>query len=209
MSESDIIRLIEQVLRQKLAPPQMGSIVSTEPKNRATTQFYANDAPKKNQRVIQPYGFASRPPAKMDTMIIPADFNATHLNVVGQYDPAAPVLDAEGESVLYGPDGQLIYMQSGGKILIGSKAASSPMVLGDVLQNFCDQLIGIISGAIGDIKTGPVAVTTTPGNPAPTHPALIAKLALRLSDLMSAQSEFVDTSSTNFLSKDNFTERGT
>lgn len=209
MSEAEIIRLIEQVLRQKLAPPQMGSIVSTQDSMRATTQFYATDAPKKNQRLIQPYGFASRPPAKMDTLIIPVDHNTTHLNVVGQFDATRPALAQEGEVALYGPDGQLIYMKKGGKILIGSNAAASPMVLGDILQNFCDQLISIIDGALTDIKTGPVAVTTTPGNPAPTHPTLIAALTARKTALATAKSNFVDTAATNFLSKNNFTERGT
>ena len=209
MSESEIIRLIHQVLRQKLAPPQMGSMVSTADSQRATTQFYSNDAPKGNQRLIQPYGFASRPPAQMDTLIIPMDNDTTHLSVVGQFDADRPVLDNSGEAVLYGPDGQVVYMQAGGKILIGSKAAASPLVLGDILQAFCDQLISIVSGIVSDISTGPVAITTTPGNPAPTYPALVTALEARTAALTSAKSQYVDTASSNFLSKDNFTERGT
>ena len=112
-------------------------------------------------------------------------------------------------AVLYGPDGQVVYMQAGGKILIGSKAAASPLVLGDILQAFCDQLISIVSGIVSDISTGPVAITTTPGNPAPTYPALVTALEARTAALTSAKSQYVDTASSNFLSKDNFTERGT
>jgi hypothetical protein len=208
MNEAQLIRAVKQIIKTELAPILMGTLVSTQDQYRATAQRYQTEAPIGNMRLLQPYGFASRPPAGTQVLVTPIDGRPDHLNVTAQFDQNRPAI-ADGETVLYGPDGQIVYMQTGGKILIGSMAASSPMVLGDILQNFCDQLVGILVGAIGDIKTGPVAVTTTPGNPAPTHPTLIAALTTRISDLMSAQSQFVDTSSSNFLSQTNFTERGT
>lgn len=207
MSPEDL-RTIRLMIRDQLAGQMMATVAASPDSKRASARRFSGENAIPNMRVLLPHGFASRPKVGTEVLVGAINHDPTHLNVVGGFDSARPAVDAEGESCLYGPEGQLVYMKSGGKVLIGSKAATEPLVLGNVLKDFASQLISEIKSTIDDIKAGPVAVTTTPGNPAPTHPALIAKLALHEAALDQIVSTFVTTVSTNFVSKSNFTERG-
>ena len=95
-----------------------------------------------------------------------------------------------------------------GEVFIGSPEAANPLVLGDILKNFCDQLITILTTALAAIEAGPLVITTTPGNPAPTSPQIIAAMATAITQINTLQSTLVDNPATNFISLTNFTERG-
>lgn len=95
-----------------------------------------------------------------------------------------------------------------GEVFIGSPSASNPLVLGDILQTFCDQIITILTTALTAVQTGPIAITTTPGNPAPTSPVVIAALTTAVSNLATLKATYVTNPASNFISMTNFTERG-
>lgn len=208
MTEAELHREVVKIVRQELAPILMANITATQDVYRASAQRSLNETPIDNMRLIQPYGFASRPPKGTQALMVPVASDPTHINVVGQFDQNRPPVN-DGESCLYGPDGAIVYMQTGKNIRIGSLTSASPLVLGDILKTFTDGFIDAVVSALTDIVTGPVAVTTTPGNPAPTHPTLIAALNTVITNLNTLKSQYVDTASTNFLSQKNFTERGT
>ena len=97
-----------------------------------------------------------------------------------------------------------------GEVFIGSPQANSPMVLGDILAQFCDQLITALSSALTAIQSGPIATigpTVNPGDPATTAPGVASAMASALSALTELQATFVDSSSTNFNSNSNFTQK--
>lgn len=208
MNESDLIRLIRQVVKRELTPLLMAVVTETADAQRLTARRFASDGPIPKIRSIQPAGFASRPKAQVETVLAAIMGDPTNLAALGQFDAARPTIDAEGEAAIYGPDGQLVYLMTGGKVLIGSKDADEPLVLGNVLKSFADALIGEIKGVLSDLETTPAGLTTAPGNPIAPNPALVTALQAHGTSLDSMKSQYVDTDSSNFVSKKNFTERG-
>lgn len=94
-----------------------------------------------------------------------------------------------------------------GEVFIGSPTASSPLVLGDVLATFLDQIIAVLSTALSAIQAGPIAISTNVGDPAPTAPGVVAALSSAVSSLAALQATYVDSPSTNFNSNSNFTQK--
>lgn len=101
-----------------------------------------------------------------------------------------------------------ISSNAAGEVFLGSTSADNPLVLGDILQTFCDQIITILNTALNAIGTGPIGITTTPGNPAPTAPGVTTAMTSAVSQLTSLKAQYVDSPTTNFLSITTFTERG-
>lgn len=191
MEESDVIRLVRSVIHQELTHVYMGKVQSTD-NNRAVLKRFPTDANLPNLRNIQPYGFASRPKAQMDSLIIPVGADATHLNMVGQFDTGRPTVQNEGETCLYGPDGKVVYMKSDSTIRIGSPNALAPAVLGDILKNFLTDFINaFLNNPIGECALGDVVLS----------PALRVLFEQYKTD-------YVNTASTNILSQETFLERG-
>lgn len=77
---------------------------------------------------------------------------------------------------------------SGEKIFIGSEGATEPMVLGNKLAEFLDELIGIFSNSTVAV------ISSAPGTPAPFNPTILSQLRILKSKLSTPQ----------FNSKDNF-----
>jgi hypothetical protein len=190
---ADIVREIRQMIRQELAPILMGQIVSTEDQFRGTAQRFPSESPLQNLRRLQPYGLASRPKPGTECLVIPIGGDPTHLVVASDYDRDRPDV-RDGETCLYGPDGkQQIWLGDDGKLRSGSRAAESPVVLGDVLQEFARELLGAILEApeLGTSATGPVFLS----------PAVRTKLKSLLTT-------YVNEAASNFLSRSQFVERG-
>jgi len=206
MTPEEVISLVRMILRQEFAPILMASIVSTEDQFRCTTRRFAAEGSAPNRRQIKPFGVSSRAPKGTDVVMVPVNGDPTHMNICGEFDQNRPSLD-EGETILYAADGHLIYLKNGKTIHVGGKTAASPLVLGDVLKSFATDLLDQVIAAVSAVKDGPVAVTTTPGNPAPTYPALASSLDSVISALNAIRSQYVDEDTTNFVSGDNFTQR--
>lgn len=139
MTESEAIRLIRRVIRQELAPILLGSIVSNQDQNRSTVQRFSTDSQVPKLRNIQPYGVASRAPAKTPALIIPIDGDPTHLNMVGHFDESRPSMQ-DGETILYDAFGHIVYL-SESKMQFGSKASDENMVLGKVFKQWAHDLL--------------------------------------------------------------------
>lgn len=143
MTESDILRMISQVVKQELAAIRMATINSNQDQNRSTFQHFSSSSPIQNARNIQPFGISSRAPAGTSCLAIPIAYDPTHINVVGHFDESRPTGE-DGETLLYNSFGQLIYL-SDGKIQIGSKAAAENLVLGQVFKTFAANLLELIA----------------------------------------------------------------
>jgi len=126
-------------------------------------------------------------------------------------DEKLPKQIKDGNLVVAAKPGKKNYLASDTKILIGKLRDSDPtepLVLGAVLQSFADSLVDRIKSIVDDIKTGPISLSTTPGNATAPFPAFVAKLVAHEVALDLLKSQFVDTASTNFLAQKVFTERG-
>lgn len=139
MTESEIIKLVKETIKQTLAPILMGTIVSNEDVNRSTVKHFANSGPIPKARNIQPFGVASRAPAGTQGLIVPIAGDITHLNLVGHFDDGRPAVE-NGELCLYNQFGQQIYLESG-KIHIGKKTTSNPAPVGNELKSFLLDLV--------------------------------------------------------------------
>jgi hypothetical protein len=188
MNERDIVMII----RRELAQIAMGRVTATDSNFRAEARRFANDNPFDQNRLIQPYGLASRPKPMMESLLVPIGSDPSHMVVVGQNDTNRPAIQAE-EVALYGPAGQVVYMKANGGVHQGSLGASSPAVLGDVLIEFATELLNAFLQApqVGQGALGPVFL----------DPSVRLKLQMQLQ-------KFVQDASTNFLAQKIFVERG-
>lgn len=206
MTESEILKLIRQTIRQELAQTLMGNITSTDDAYFTSVKRFDTDSEINDLRLIRPYGFASRPPSDTPTVAHPINGDPSHIVSLGDFDDTDRPLISSGDSAMYNELGKMVAITNV-KIRIGSLVASNPLVLGDILQTFCDNLITILTTVLTAIETGPIAVTTTPGNPAPTYPALAIAIQTAITNLATLKTTLVDSPLTNFLSQESFTER--
>lgn len=190
MDEAQVASIVRRVIRKELIAALMGQVVSNTDQFRTVMQRFASEGEIPNLRNIQPYGFGSRAPAGTQAVVSPIGHDPSHLNVLGHFDSNRPTMN-DGETILYDQFGHAIYLSSS-KIQVGSKASANPAVLGDILQEFCDAICNAFLNApqIGECAVGNVYLD--PG----------VRTAIK-----NAQTEFVDTASTNFVSQKVFTER--
>jgi phage gp45-like len=192
MESYELYPLVRQIVREEFAQAMMGRVLSTEGAGRATVRRFQGEPGIDNTRLIQPYGFTSRPKAQTEAMLLPVNGDATHLTCIGQFDGARPDV-ADGESCLYGPDGQVVFMKVGGEIHLGSKTSTEPAVLGNVLKAGLTAFVDAFLNAaqLGFGPTGPVFL----------DPGVRAALTAFIST-------YVTTASTNVVAKKIFVERG-
>lgn len=143
MTESEIIKLIKDVVRRELAHTYMCTMTSTQDSNRASMQRFSSEGTSDGLRMIQPYGVASRPPSGMPAVVSPINSDPTHLNITGQFDSNRPSMQS-GEVCLYGPQGQIIYFDNSGKTHLGSQTSNQPLVLGTNLNTWATDLVNAI-----------------------------------------------------------------
>jgi len=143
MEESEIIRLVNTVINQKLAPILMGTLLSNQSQTRSTFQNFSSAGSIPNARTIQPFGLSSRSPANTSCLTAPIANDPTHVNILGHFDESRPTTN-DGEAALYNAFGQLIYV-SNGKIQIGSKSAAQNLVLGQIFKTFAASLLDLIA----------------------------------------------------------------
>lgn len=219
MNEAQLIRLVKGIVRESLAPILMGTVVSTKDAYRATAQRFKTENPIENMRLLHPYGLAARPPSDMQALIVPVDGRPDHLNVLGQFDDNRPEIE-DGEVCLYGPDGQVVYMKTGGNVLLGGLEADNPAVLGDILSTFLGDIITNINTINSQLSTfalafsAPFSTNAVPGSPVGPGPALVSAItALQLAlttaqtQLTTQKTQFLDVPATNIVSGTIFLER--
>lgn len=192
MEAYELPGLVRQIVREEFAPILMGILKDSTDKYRATIQRFPSEVPIDNQRIIQPFGLSSRPTDGMETLVTPLAGDPTHLITNGQNDINRPKTE-KGESILYGADGQVIFMKNGGTIHQGSKAANEAAVLGYVLQEFLRNILDAFLGAnnIGECAVGEVFL-------APEIRTLFEQYKIK----------YVNDASTNILAQKIFVERG-
>lgn len=193
MNEYEIPKLVRQIVREEMAPLLMGKITSTQSAQRATAQRFSGESPIANQRILSPYGLSSRPKAGTGAMIAPVQGDATHLNVLTCFDETRPDVD-DGEALLYGADGQVIFLKTGGTIHQGSKAADEPVVLGNVAMTFLGALLDLL------INSDPLAYDSF-GLDVVLNPEIIEQLT-------EFKNTYITTAATNIVGQKNFVERG-
>lgn len=115
MEDFEIRKIIKQVIREELTQIFMGKVTETTPAFRASARRFSSEPPIGDMRLIQPYGLASRPKPNMESLLVPVNGDATHINLVGQNDTARPACE-EGEVALYGPNGQVLKYFNSGKV---------------------------------------------------------------------------------------------
>jgi phage gp45-like len=192
MEEYELIPLIRQAVREELAPILMGKIQATDQNFRATARRFSGEANLGNLRILHPYGLASRPSAGMECVVMPIANDPTHLNILTQNDINRPQIQ-DGEVCLYGPEGQVVYLNAAGEIHQGSQAASEPVVLGNVLTAFLEAVLNAFLNA--------AEIVETPTGPGYLSPAI----RTQLTQLMQ---QYLQESSSNILGQKNFVERG-
>lgn len=193
MTESEMYRMVRQVIKNELAQIAMASINVNDSALRSSVKRSPDDGPMLNLRSIQPFGISSRAPAGTDCFVSPINGDITHLVVNGHFDANKPSLN-DGEAILYGADGQVIYMKSGGSIHQGSKTSSEPVVLGNVLKT---TLTNILNAFLQAPQIGFDGM----GLPVVLDPGVAENLTNELNNHLNDASQ-------NILSQKNFVERG-
>lgn len=193
MERWEIEKIIRETVKQELAATLMGKIVSTTDKFRASAQRFPTETPIPNQRIISPYGLASRAKAGMECLVGAINNDPTHLGIVGVNDTGRPTVQ-DGEVSLYGPDGQQLYLKNGGTIHQGSQAADEPVVLGNVLVEFMINLLTEF------IEHDPLGYDSF-GLPVELSPEIKAQL-------IEWRNTYLQTAATNIIGQKNFVERG-
>lgn len=155
MNESEIIKLVRQVVRQEITPVMMGFLRSHQSQTKVSAQRFSTEGQINSLRNLSPYGLSSRAPANTPCMIAPVNSDPTHLNVVSYFDESRPTT-GDGETILYNSSGQAVYLANG-SIKVGSKTSANPMLLGDIVQQFLKDFLDAI---INHTHT-----SATPGNP--------------------------------------------
>lgn len=98
----------------------------------------------------------------------------------------------------------------GKKVYIAKKnnVPTEPLVLGNVMLSCLTDLCTQITALCDAVITGPVAISSAPGAPAPVHPTLgAAALGVKVA-IAALKSTYVTTPGTNIASQLGFTERG-
>jgi phage gp45-like len=194
VNESDLIPLIKQTIKQEIAQIMMANVITNTDQNRSTLKRFPSDSPFGNVRNIQPFGLASRAPAGTQCLLIPSAGDVTQLNMVGHFDTNRPTI-SDGESILYGADGQVVFMKAGGTIHQGTKAASSPVVLGDVLKTTLTNILEAILNNSEELGFDSF------GLPVFLNPAIKVLLKLELDN-------HINDATQNILGQKNFVDRG-
>lgn len=191
---SSLHQEVREIVRQELAHALMATVKDTDTAYRATATRFPSDPGVNRLRMIQQFGLASRAPDGMESVTMPVGGDPTHLILLGQNDTDRPGL-SKGEAALYGSDGQLVFLKLGGSVLLGSKSAAEPAVLGNVLKSF-------LGAVLDQFLNAPQIGIDSFSLPVFLDPGIRAGLTL-------LKTQYLTNTSTNIVAKKIFVERGT
>jgi hypothetical protein len=167
-------------------------------------------------------GFFDLPAANDLVLVAFADGDPDQAFVVKRLtskEDKIPLKAKDGHLVAIAKAGKKVYVDSDTEVnlrsamiqlmKLDSEAATEPLVLGEVMLACLEDLYTKLDTLLQTIITGPAAITSAPGQPAPTHPAVISALTPLKAQLQADKSKYVTTESSNVVSQIAFTERGT
>lgn len=166
-------------------------------------------------------------PVKDDFVLLVHTTNVEQWYIVGRLNSPEDQLPLQallGHLVIRALAGKPVRLESDTSVYIGRGGLlnpTEPLVLGNVLKtqqgalyDKISDLIDKLSAILDTIITGPVAITTTPGNPSPTYPTLAASLTAQKALLtalkatvVADKAQYVTVPLTNIVSAVAFTER--
>ncbi len=129
MTEAEIRKLIREILRKELAQTMLATMAGTQNSYTSSMQRFSTDATISGLRMVFPYGFVSRPPQGTQCIVDAINSDPTHLYIPGQFDQGnRPTLE-DSESAVYGPMGQMIYLDADGAITFTSYNTENGTIL--------------------------------------------------------------------------------
>lgn len=143
MMDGQIRRFIQEEIKR-----QMNIILNSETgQTTESTETIQNLFPGMpsipDRPVSHTYGISSRAPQGTISVVARVGDHFGNRMVIGHRDKNRPTLN-EGETILYDAYGHIVYC-SQSKIQIGSKGASEPFVLGNVLQSLLSQFLQLVA----------------------------------------------------------------
>lgn len=191
MNDGEIISIIKSEIRKHMTMFFSGLVDSNTNMAESVTQLYGQQDTNVNIPNVRTFGIASRAPEGTIAAVAKTGMDPRSKIIIGHVDQKPPAMNA-GETVLYDAYGHEIRIEQKA-MKFGSANSNSPMVLGDVLQEYETEVLNAVLQAaqIGVCAVGPVFL----------DPGIRTKLT-------AAKLKFIDTASTNILSQLSFTERG-
>ncbi len=192
MTDSEVRLIIKQELANALNIILNAEAGPNDTQTETINKLFPGMGGIEKRPVVHPYGFASRAPAGMISVVAKVGADIQNRMTIGHRAKDRPADLNSGEAVLYNATGQAVYVRDG-KVQVGTKESESPMVLGDVmLECITDILNAFLEAA---------QIGQTPFGPAFLDPGVRVKLN-------EALEKYVTTTSTNIVSQLTFTERG-
>lgn len=164
--DSQMKAFIRHEIRVQMNVILSGQAGASTPTQETITALYPGQDDLLNRPKMLPFGISSRAPVGTISVVAKQGENPGNRIVLGHRDPDAPDVD-EGTTKVYSVAGFQVYAADDG-LYIGKDSADSPMLLGDVTNDFFGQLIDLIQNHVH----GP------PGSP-PTNAAQFAQLKLQ------------------------------
>lgn len=192
MTEGQLREMIKKIIKSEIANITMATLVDNKDQMRSTFNRFSSEPNINNARSIQPFGISSRAPSGTECLVVPIAGQASHINIVGHFDKNRPSV-VDGEVKIYGADGQVIYLKSGGTIHQGSASANEPVVLGNVLKE-------AIASILDHLTTDPWGYDVF------ALPVFIDPMLQ--THLTEDKAKYVETPTTNIVGQKNFVERG-
>ena len=203
-----LVRFIREEIKKSMNVVLTGQALLATEQDCSVVNLFPGMQPIEKIPVAHPYGFVS---SAIDTTLAVTVRLGEHVGnrlVILHRDTNRPSDINTGETVMYSATGHQVRCELTG-IKIGSKNASNPLVLGDILQNYLDAIYTSIQNLYNAVIAGTTALTTVPGSPTAPNPLIATTLTTDLANLTTAKLQYSDTPATNFVSLVNMTERGT
>lgn len=190
--DSETARFIREEIKRQLNVLMTGVAGDNDGLNETIENLYPDMPDIEDRPIAHPFGLASRAPSGTLSLTGRVGDHPGNRTILGHYDEDRPDDLGEGETVLYNESGERIYLKDG-EILIGSADSDEAMVLGNVLKDFLD-------GVLGDLLDAPIIGTCAVG-------PVVLSPALRLL-LVAKRLQYLTLDATNILSQVAYTERG-
>lgn len=205
--DPQLMRFIREEIKKQINVVVTGQTVSADTETATLQNIFSGMDPVTDIPVAHPYGFCSKAIMGALTVTLRVGDHPGARMVALHRDNNRPTDLSTGESVMYSSTGHRFYAGLSG-CFIGSKDAANPLVLGDVLKTYLNEIYTALQELYNAVILGTTALTSTPGNPTFPNPGVAANLSADLLTLTMKKLQYSDTALTNFLSAVNNTERG-
>lgn len=160
MIDGEMIRFIKEEIKKQVNIILSGSSGTNDQETETISNMYPGMPDIIKRPVMHPYGLVSRAPNATTQVTARQGEHPGNRLVLGHRDSNRPVIGS-GETLLYNQFGQMIYLESG-KIHIGKKGSSNPVLLGTEVKKMLQDLITLISTHTHNIILPLPGTPTTP-----------------------------------------------